>query len=37
MKAKQDIYVIVEYDDVADYLQEAIHEFYGVGRRHKKV
>jgi hypothetical protein len=36
-KVKPDIYVDVEYDDVADYLQEAAHEFYRSRRRQPKV
>jgi hypothetical protein len=36
-KAKQDIYILVEYDDVADYLQEEAESEHGARGRHKKV
>lgn len=37
MQKAKDFYVVVEYDDVADYLQEASHNGCRAGRRHKKV
>jgi hypothetical protein len=36
-KQKQDIYMIVGYDDVADYLQEEAASEHGARGRHKKV
>jgi hypothetical protein len=37
MKVKQDIYLLVQTDDVADYLQEEATREYSSRRRHTKV
>jgi hypothetical protein len=37
MKPKQDIYVLIQTDDVADYLQEEATREYSSRRRHTKV